>query len=423
VRTLAFRGGSGDVSRALTWCVLVYALTAAPPAMAQEVPDDLPPLPVPAPAVEPPAVPDETPPAPGIAPTPPPPANPTGPQACRSAPCDGDQKPAVILSYWKGRHLPRLVRAIERSGLPAGTPLYYGNYWGSGKPSEPKPPRGKRPKVPGRLAPIFPLVSKSVFWRSRKIPAAQRHLLPGSARWKRRGRIPRMKKLMRLSPSARYAWGLELGQRFRDRIRSRRNRRQRVVTWQLDEIPHEVAGPKGARLRGFIRGVLHGITDGRPQLGDEPLPGIVWITQRALKLAGRRARGDLALFWRQLDRSTIYLVGEEYPDFAGPPRRAARRQGRGQARLWHAGGARQSLARKYVAGMTPGYRLGRGLGGNVGRRSRSAVRRWRRAYIQARSRKGVAGLAQYNFRFRNARAPVMNDVLQALADGVRVSRR
>jgi len=71
--------------------------------------------------------------------------------------------------------------------------------------------------------------------------------------------------------------------------------------------------------------------------------------------------------------------------------------------------------------MTPGYRLGKGLGGNVGRRSRPAVRRWRRAYVRSRSRKGVAGFAQYNFRFHNARSPVMNDVLKALAHGVRVS--
>jgi hypothetical protein len=345
-----------------------------------------------------------------------------GTPSCKSAPCVDDRKPVVILSYWKGRHVPRLVRAIDNSGLPTGTPIYYGNYWGAGKPSGPKPPKGKKKvRIPGRNSPIFPLMSKSVFWRARKIPAAQRHLLPPSARWARRGRIPRPKRLMKMSGGARYAWGLELGRRFRDRIRTKRKAHQRIVTWQLDEIPHEVAGRSGARQRVFIRGVLAGITDGRPQMGDTWLPGIVWITQPALKLAGRRARGDLAVFWRQLDRSTIYLVGEEYPKFAGPARRAARREAHGQRRLWHAGGARRSLARKYVAGMTPGYRLKRGLGGNVSHRSRPAVRRWRRAYVRARARKGVAGLAQYNFRFHNARSPVMNDVLKALAHGVRES--
>jgi hypothetical protein len=342
--------------------------------------------------------------------------------SCRSAPCANEQKPVVILSYWKGRHLPRLVRAIERSGLPARTPIYYGNYLGSGKPSESKPPKGKKkPKVVGgRQAPIFPLVAKSTFYRARKIPASQRHLL-GSARWARRGRIPRFQRIMKMRSGQRYAWGLELGRRFRDRIRGKRARHKRIVTWQLDEIPHEIAGRGGARPRVFIRGVLKGITDGRTQLGDKPVPGIVWITQPALRVAGHRARGDLGVFWRQLDRSTIYLVGEEYPRFAGPARRAARREARGQRRLWHAGGARRSLARKYVAGRTPGYRLGKGLGGNVGNRSRPAVRRWRRAYVRARSRKGVAGFAQYNFRYGNANSPVMNDVLKALAHGVRVS--
>lgn len=325
----------------------------------------------------------------------------------------------MILSYWRGRHLPRLVRAIKRSGLPAGTPLYYGNYWGAGKPSEPKPkkPR-KKVKVPGRLAPIFPLMSRSVFWRSRDLPARHRERLPYSLRIRRQRRIPELRRVLGMSQGRRYAWGLELGQRFRDRIRAKR---RQVVTWQLDEIPHEAAGRGGARLRGFIRGVLKGMTDGRPQLGDKPLPGIVWITQPALRIAGQRARGDLGVFWRQLDRSTIYLVGEEYPAFTGPARRAASRQGRGQARLWHAGGARRSLARKYVAGMTPGYRLNKGLGGNVAGRSRPAVQSWRRTYVRARSRKGVAGFAQFNFRYRNGRAPVMNDVLKALAHGVRIA--
>ena len=244
--------------------------------------------------------------------------------ACRSTPCH-DQAQAVVLSYYQGSDLPRLVRAIRRANLPQTTPIYYGNYWGSGKPSEPKPPKGrKKPKVPGRLAPIFPLIEKSIFWRARKIPASQRPQLPNSVRWKHRGRIPSKKRLMKMSNGARYAWGKELGRRFRDRIRSKRKRGTHVVTWQLDEIPHEVSGPHGARLRVFIRGVLNGVYGGRKQLGDKPLPGIVWITQPALKIAGKRARGDLAVFWKQLDKSTEYLVGEEYPAFTGPA--AARRE-------------------------------------------------------------------------------------------------
>ena len=72
--------------------------------------------------------------------------------------------------------------------------------------------------------------------------------------------------------------------------------------------------------------------------------------------------------------------------------------------------------------MTPGYRLGKGLGGNVRHRSRRAVRQWRRTYVRARSRKGVSGFAQYNFRFKNGAPAVMNDVLRALSHGVRQAR-
>ena len=72
------------------------------------------------------------------------------------------------------------------------------------------------------------------------------------------------------SSAARYAWGLELGRRWRDRIRSKR-KGQRVVSWQLDEIPHEISGKGGARLRVYIRGVLKGVSEGRPQLGDKLL--------------------------------------------------------------------------------------------------------------------------------------------------------
>ena len=73
--------------------------------------------------------------------------------------------------------------------------------------------------------------------------------------------------------------------------------------------------------------------------------------------------------------------------------------------------------------MTPGYRIVRGLGGNVDRRSHGFVRHWRMAYVRARARRGVAGFAEYNFDYRNASGAVMNDVLRALGRGVRVLRR
>jgi hypothetical protein len=73
------------------------------------------------------------------------------------------------------------------------------------------------------------------------------------------------------------------------------------------------------------------------------------------------------------------------------------------------------LARKYVAGLTPGYRLAPGLGGNTRGRPRVEVNRWRERYVLARAATGVAGFGEFNFRFENSSAQVMQDVLRTLA--------
>lgn len=344
--------------------------------------------------------------------------------ACAEAPCASDHGPVVILSYYRGRNLPRLVRAVRLARLPDTTPVYYGNYWGAGKPSEPKQPGPKRPRprMPGgRFAPIFPL-GPSVFWHGRKLPPALRRVLAAHRQAKFAGRIPPLRRLLRRSGAFRYRAGLELGRRFRDRIRSKRARHQRIVTWQFDEIPSDVAGPQGGRYRTFLRGILIGVAYGRPVLGDRKLPGIVFMTGRAIQVANHSAGGELASFWRVLDSSTLFLVGEEYSPFIGSPGAAARRGLGWQRTLRRWGGARRSLARKYVSGMTPGYRLSAGLGGNVRHRGRHVVNRWRLGYIRARAKSGVTGFSQYNFRFGNGSAAVMNDVMRAVARGVRVAR-
>jgi hypothetical protein len=151
-------------------------------------------------------------------------------------------------------------------------------------------------------------------------------------------------------------------------------------------------------------------------LGDRKLPGIVFAPGAAIGIRDRH-------FWRTVNRSALYFVGEEYPAFAGAPGRAARHHAAWRHRLYRAGGARRRLAHKYVAGMTPGYRTVHGLGGNVQHRSHRFVRRWRASYVRARARRGVAGFAQYNFNYRNASAAVMNDVLRALGRGVRFLRK
>ena len=352
------------------------------------------------------------------------PAAATALPSCASAPCASDRGPVVVLSYYKSRHLPRLIRGVRRSSLPQTTPVYYGNYWGSGKPSEPgrrPPPKRSAPRMPGgRFAPIFPIVH-SQFWRGRRLPPSLRRVLAHTGATGMAGRLPPLRRLLRRSGAYRYDAGLELGRRFRDRIRSRRAAGRRIVTWQLDELPSELAGRRGRALRQFVRGVLRGLSSGRPALGDRRLPGIVWATGRALTLARHPARGEMAGFWSDLDEAALMLVSEEYPDFVGPPGRAARRHGRFQKLLRRGGGPRAALARRYVVGMTPGYRIGKGLGGNVRGRSRTAVSRWRVRFVRARAAGRPAGYAQFNFRYRNGSPAVINDVLGALARGVRLA--
>lgn len=323
----------------------------------------------------------------------------------------------MVLSYWQSRHYTRLVDSVRRARLPASTPVYYGNYWGSGRPSEPKPPPGTKPRLRppmpnGRPAPIFPLAS-SVFWHGRRLPARDRRLLRRAGLAARGGRIPAAHGL---SGRSAYRWGRELGRRFRDRIRNKRRGGTRVTTWQFDEVISEIA--HDGRRRTFIRGVLDGAHRGRRALGDKKLPGIVFATQRAMQTA--RRGGDFRRFWRAVDRASLYVIGEEYPDFTGSARRVARRESRGQRALR---AASRSLGRKYVVGMTPGARLDPGLGGNVGRRSIGAVSGWREGYVRARAARRPAGFAQFHFRFENSRAKVMRAAVRSLAKGARLSRR
>jgi hypothetical protein len=350
--------------------------------------------------------------------------------SCAEAPCASDAgKPAVILDYYRERHLPRLIRAATLSGLPGDTPIYYGTYWGVGVntrpplpgPPPPPPPPGKpRPVMPNRrYAPIFSL-ARTNFWERRELTAGELGTLRNAGDPGMPGRVPDLKVLLRRSGSYRYFAGLEVGRRMRDRIRFKRAHHLRVVTWQFDEIPSEVAGPDGFKYRQVVQGILRGLADGRPALGDKWLPGLVWVTGTGLSAANRPATGDLQGFWQAVDETSLFLIGEEYVDFTGPPSRAAAQQAAWRTWLFRWGGHRRSLANKYVAGLTPGYASAPGYGGNVKNRSRSAVRRWRLSFIRARARQGVAGFAEYSFNDRNASGAVMNDVLRALARGVRV---
>jgi hypothetical protein len=65
--------------------------------------------------------------------------------------------------------------------------------------------------------------------------------------------------------------------------------------------------------------------------------------------------------------------------------------------------------------MTPGYRLGVGIGGNVRHLRRAEVNRWRETYVRTRAEASVAGFAEFTLRFENGRATVLRDVMSTLA--------
>jgi hypothetical protein len=156
-------------------------------------------------------------------------------------------------------------------------------------------------------------------------------------------------------------------------------------------------------------------------LGDREQRGFVWSPLRVLRFASAPIDSELTAFWRQLDRASFRLAGEEYPVFEGDPRAAARAQAAAQRALAAGGAIRRSLAAKYVAGMTPGHHLAPGLGGNVHRWRRDRVSRWRTAYVEERARIGVAGFGEFHFRDGNASEAVIDDVLRSVAAGINVT--
>ena len=68
--------------------------------------------------------------------------------------------------------------------------------------------------------------------------------------------------------------------------------------------------------------------------------------------------------------------------------------------------------------MTPGYRIGHGLGGNVAGLSRAEVNGWRNAYVAERKRIGVAGFGEFHFVLENSPTVVMVDASRAVALGM-----
>ena len=341
-----------------------------------------------------------------------------------SAPDAEAARPVGVISSYQSRDLPRLVGLLRQVHPPRRSRIFVGNYWGSprrrGGGPVPGPPLPRPDRVLGtryRYAPMLP-IKRGTFWEARRLSDRTERRLAEAGDGVRVGRIPSLHRLRHRSAASRVAWGRELGRRFRDRVRARIRAGWLIAGWQFDEITTEAAGRRGRPIREFIRGVLHGLTYGRPALEDRKMRGFVYLAPGARRLTGMRG-GEVRLFWRMVDRAALRLVGEEYPTFAGSARRAAARQSRAQRSLRRAGASRRSLARRYIVGMSPGHRRGAGLGGNERYAPRRHVNSWRRAFVRRRARMGASGFGQFDFTESNRRHRAMRDALRALALGLR----
>jgi hypothetical protein len=305
--------------------------------------------------------------------------------------------------------VPILLAEVRRARLPGDVAVYMGSYG----PNE-IVARQVAKLARGRYAPMFAL-NEDWFRQQRRLPPEDKRLVPKRLS----GEVPPLRRLG--STSARVSWGVELGARYRDLVRAAGDRGTQVDAWQLDEIVPEAAGAAGRPVREFTRGVLRGLLFGRPALGDTVMRGFVWVAHTALGIARLPITPELTTFWRTLNRAALAYVGEEYAPFEGAPRAVARRYASGQRALAAGGPVRRALARRYVPGMTPGYDTSANLGGNVHDWPRAQVNAWRAAYVEERVRSGVAGLAEFDFRFRNSEPVVIHDVLSALAAALRAS--
>ena len=300
--------------------------------------------------------------------------------------------------------MPKLIRAIKATRTPPGTRIYVGSY-GVNAPVS----RQVKALTRGRYAPMFPIKPTS-FWARRRVTGANE---PRYA-----GRLPSLSRILTLPTRERVAWGRELGRRFRDEVRIAEGEGVGIDAWQFDELVAELSGPQGRAWREFTRGTLHGLNFGRPELGDGPRVGFVWASRSALRIASLNVDAELRAFWRALASATFGLVGEEYVRFSGNPEDAAQGAAAEQRGLARRGTIRKELAADYLAGMTPGWHLAPGLGGNVHHWPRAEVNRWRAKYVDERARIGVAGFGAYHFRFENSSEQVMRDTLSGLARGL-----
>jgi hypothetical protein len=319
-------------------------------------------------------------------------------------------RPAILASVYTTRALDAILRSLRAGKRPLGSQTLVGHYGINASQAE------AIKALPGaRYAPMFGLDSRDPIRVARRLsPAEKDRVDPRFG-----GRIPSGRSDARLPPTDQRAWGLELGRRFRDELRRSRRQGIRVDAWQFDEIVSQCAMGSATRpWRLFVGNVMWGLAYGRPELGDRHESGFVWMAWNAItRLPRMRITRELELFWHQVDAASRFLVGEEYPAFTGDPARAARQYAAPHRSLASSTGPiRRGLGRRYIAAMTPGWKLAPGLGGNVNRWPRARVNQWRNAFIGARvAAQRPVGHGQFSFDGENARSfERIKDAIDAL---------
>jgi len=321
------------------------------------------------------------------------------------------EKPVALITVFSAAVEQRVLDAIAAGPKPPVANWFVGTY-GINKATA-----AKAAEAGCKYAPVFciqPTTGKRA--RMQRRLSKQDAAVVGDV--EHAGEIPGTSDGKVIPPRDRRVWGVELGRRFRDDIRAARAQGLKIQTWQFDEVLGECRGAGGTNPhREFLGGVLRGIAEGRPRLGDRREQGFVWVAFTALKdLSGRPIAGDLQRFWEDLDAAALFFVGEEYPSFTGPPATAAAQRSVGHTSLLgSAGTIRRGLGQRYILGMTPGWLPFTALGGVVGGSPVATVNAWRDGFIDARiAKRRPRGFAQFNFVKDNVRAPRLEDAVRSL---------
>ena len=325
-------------------------------------------------------------------------------------------KPVALVTTFGDAVLPLILDEIASGPQPPVADWFIGSFGINASTA------AKVAATPGcQYAPVFgiqPRTSKQAR-KGRKLSTTDEAKLDAA----HAGEIPGSSTGEVIPPADRKAWGLELGRRFRDELRAVR---PPISVWQFDEV----LGQCGTSLahRQFVGGVLAGLGQGRPELGDAAQNGFVWIARTAMTgLPNLAIDSEVQEFWQNLDRAARFLVGEEYPAFEGDPAATARKFAAAHQALLSGGPIRKRLGQRYLTGMTPGWRVKHGppprdlgLGGNVHNENAAFVSTWRNAFIDGRiGAQRPSGFAQFNFVVENAKPDRVRDAVQSLHHATR----